>query len=266
MARLDIEIVNRCLAKSRALAQSYIESDDVMVNNVIVNKASKNINESDEIIIKNKLKYVSRGGLKLEAALNEWLPFLWKGLGIGKDFICLDIGSSTGGFTDCLLQHGATHVTAVDVGSDQLDHTLRNDERIKLYENTDIRKFYPHPLPQGEGGMDYKFNLITIDVSFISLTKIIPYLSAFCFDKEKNIIDQEYKKDKHITKVIALIKPQFEIGKGNSLSDNVYEEVIENIKKCFVENGFAYIGHIDSPITGGDGNREFLMCVSFSPL
>ena len=288
MPRLDIEIVNRGLARSRALAQSYIGEGNVLVNGMVIDKASKNINESDEITIQNKLKYVSRGGLKLERALLEFcpnlttdhnhpipspspkegshpdalLPFLWRrGRGMGKDFICLDIGSSTGGFTDCLLQYGATHVTAVDVGSNQLDASLRSDDRITLYENTDIRNLFGILNKENK---NIKFNLITIDVSFISLTKIIPYLGVFCFDKEKDIIDQEYKKDKRITKVIALVKPQFEVGKGNSLSDNVYEEVIENIKKCFEQNGFTYVGHIDSPITGGDGNREFLMYVDYS--
>ena len=258
MPRLDIEIVNRGLAKSRALAQSYIAEGKVMLNGNVIDKASKYIKDSDEIIVTDTLQYVSRGGLKLERAIFEWLPSLGEGLGMGKDFICLDIGSSTGGFTDCLLQHGATHVTAVDVGSNQLDVTLRDDERIMLFENTDIRSFNPHQY----------FDLITIDTSFISLTKIIPHLAQFCFDKG----------DVRTTKVIALVKPQFEVGKGNlnnkgivktfdangrDISSQVYSEVIENIKKSFEDHGFGYISHIDSPIAGGDGNREFLMCVGY---
>lgn len=270
MPRLDIEIVNRGLARSRALAQSYIEEGNIQVNGIVIDKASKNIKESDEIIIKNKLKYVSRGGLKLERALLEFcpipspsskegshpdafLPFPWgRDRGMGKGFICLDIGSSTGGFTDCLLQYGATHVTAVDVGSNQLDASLRGDDRITLYENTDIRNLLE--LLKNKENKIFKFDLITIDVSFISLTKVIPCLSTFCLNR---------------TKVIALVKPQFEVGKGNLNKNGIvkskmlYDEVIENIKKCFEQNGFNYIDCIDSPITGGDGNREFLMCVEY---
>ncbi len=271
MARLDIEIVNRGLAKSRALAQSYIDCGDVMVNAIVADKASKNVSENDEIVIKNKLKYVSRGGLKLEKALIEWLPPLEGGLVWGlNEFICLDIGSSTGGFTDCLLQHGASHVTAIDVGTNQLDASLRENKNITLYENTDIRELknilenkFDKNRTTYEEGIIKRFDIITIDLSFISLTKVIPCLSVFCFDKK-------YKKDhSNSTKIIALVKPQFEVGKGNLNKSGIvkdealYDEVINRIKNCFEENGFRYINDIESPITGGDGNREFLMYLAY---
>lgn len=256
--RLDLEIVNRGLARSRSLAQSYIANGEVMVNGVIVKKPSHNVNDKDIIKIKNQLIYVSRGGLKLEEAIRVF------GLSL-ENMNCLDIGSSTGGFTDCLLQHGAHHVYAVDVGSQQMQESLRNDKRITLLENTDIRDYATSVYPEIENANanNTKVDIITIDVSFISLDKIIPHLSAFCYAKR--------------TQVIALVKPQFEVGRGNlnnrglvivtdknknDIAEQVYNEVISKVRTCFEDHGFTYRGHIESPVRGGDGNREFLMHIS----
>ena len=265
MSRLDIEIVNRGMARSRSQAQMYITDDQVIVNRMPVNKANKSVSANDEIEILNQLKYVSRGGLKLEHAISKFYsrPELTSSEHVLTDMYCLDIGSSTGGFTDCLLQHGALHVTAIDVGTDQMDQSLKNDTRVTLYENTDIRKFaemYENKLDEIYESKK-AFDLIVIDVSFISLAKIIPYLRTFCYTKNTNNVETNNLQ----TKVIALIKPQFEVGrehvrKGGVVRDEaLYKVVIDKIREAFEVEGFHIIDVIDSPITGGDGNKEFLI-------
>jgi 23S rRNA (cytidine1920-2'-O)/16S rRNA (cytidine1409-2'-O)-methyltransferase len=153
---------------------------------------------------------------------------------VGKK--CLDIGSSTGGFTDCLLQYGALHVDCVDVGTDQLHEKIKTDPRVSVYEKTDIRNF--------QGGT---YDVIVGDISFISLTAIIPTLSRFCHPD---------------TRIILLIKPQFEVGKeflnkqGIVKNELMIDQCIENIKNTLIEYEFGIHGIIDSPVLGGDGNRE----------
>lgn len=236
MTRLDLEIVNRGLTKSRKIAQDLIESGDVFLNDTVCLKASKNILDSDNIKVQNLPKFVSRGGLKLEAALLHF------GISSLKNKNVLDIGSSTGGFTDCAIKFGAEKVLAVDIGTMQFDESLRANKKIELYENTDIRSFQ----------IKEKVDLIVMDVSFISLTHIIKILDNFL---------------KEGGSVISLIKPQFEVGKGNLdkkglvKNSSMYEEVLSKIKKEFEDNSFKVIEVIDSPILGGDGNKEFLIYV-----
>ncbi|MDZ7830597.1 MAG: TlyA family RNA methyltransferase [Desulfobacterales bacterium] len=235
--RLDLLVVERGLAKSRETAQTLIMSGNILVNDQPMDKPGMQLAEDARIVSrKPDMPYVSRGGLKLAHAITE--------IGIDmRGLMCLDVGASTGGFTDCMLQSGAAHVYAVDVGYGQLDWRLRQDERVTVVERTNIRYVTPEILPTD-------FDLITIDVSFISLKIVIPAIDPFL------------KPDGHI---LALIKPQFEVGreqvgKGGVVRDeNLHEAVIAELKSYFEEFGLVSEIVIPSPILGPKGNREFLM-------
>ncbi len=211
------------------------------MNNQLADKPGFQVSEEDEIIIKGEdIPYVSRGGLKLEGALKsfEINP---------SGFICLDIGASTGGFTDCLLQHGAKYVYAVDVGYGQLAWKLRQDPRVKPVERTNIRYISADMIQQ-------PVDLITIDVSFISLKIVVPAILKFM---------------KENTFILALIKPQFEVGKGRVGKGGVvrdtalHDEVVHSLWDFFNEiNGLSCKAVIPSPILGPKGNKEFIILVS----
>lgn len=235
--RLDVLLVKKGLASSREKAKAIIMSGIVFVDGQREDKAGSTFNEKQEIIIKGKtLKYVSRGGLKLEKAM--------KNFGItleGK--VCMDVGASTGGFTDCMLQNGAVKVYSVDVGHGQLDWKLRNDERVVCMERTNMRYMT-------EEDIDELASFVSIDVSFISLTKILPAVYR--------ILEKDGQ-------VVALIKPQFEAGrekvgkKGVVRDRKVHEEVILKICDFAAANGFCLL-HLDySPIKGPEGNIEYLL-------
>ncbi len=237
--RLDVYLAEKGLTKSRAAAAALIKACGVSVNGKIIVKNAFEVGENDNVeIVGETLKYVGRGGLKLEKALE-----------IGKIDLrgktCLDIGASTGGFTDCMLQNGAERVFAVDVGTNQLDESLRGDKRVVSLENTDIRDFFP----------EIQFDFIGTDVSFISLKLILPHI---------------FRLLKTNGCAAVLIKPQFEAGnsvfgrkalsKKGVVTDEkirlkIVAEVIEFAKQC----GFAVICSQASPITGGSGNVEYLM-------
>lgn len=231
--RLDILLVEKGLCKTRSKALDLIKRGEVVVNNKPITKASTEVSDSADIIITNPLNYVSRGGLKLEHALTYWKIDV-------RQKIAIDIGSSTGGFTDCLLQHEIIKVYAVDVGTNQLHETLRVHPLIEVFEQTDIRSF---SLPQ-------KVDIVVIDVSFISLTKL--------FSTIKNLLKKEGK-------VIALVKPQFEVGKewinrqGIVKSEEATVTACEHVMSEAQKEGFIVHGLIESPITGGSGNKEFLL-------
>jgi 23S rRNA (cytidine1920-2'-O)/16S rRNA (cytidine1409-2'-O)-methyltransferase len=236
--RIDKLLVERGIADSRTKAQALVMAGVVLVNEKRVEKPSQEFPPTDAIRIKGKsdeIKYVGRGGLKLEKALHEFhiQP---------NEYICLDVGASTGGFTDCLLQHGAKKVVAVDVGTNQLVWKLRNDERVESRENVNAR--YLKPEDFGE-----KFDLIVMDVSFISVTKILSAL--------RNLSAAGGK-------IIVLIKPQFEVGKGEVGKGGIVKEpekhagVIERVNKFAEGIGLENKGLIESPILGADGNKEFL--------
>ena len=235
--RLDVILVDLGYFDSREKAKREIMAGNVIVNDKAETKAGTQFKEENikDIKIKNKLKYVSRGGLKLEKAITYWNLDL-------KDKKVLDIGASTGGFTDCALQYGASFVYANDVGTNQLDYKIRNNEKVCSIEQTHIRDL------EIDGKVDY----IVIDVSFISLTKVIPYFSKFG--------NRGYK-------VIALIKPQFElvpekISKNGIVIEEEYrQEAIKKVVNSFKENGYTIIEIIDSPILGGKGNKEYLIYV-----
>jgi len=237
--RLDILIFEKGLVKSRNEATALILSRKVKVDNKIVDKAGMQISKDANIEIeKSENKFVSRGGLKLLKAITEFKIDL-------KNKVCLDIGASTGGFTDCMLQHGARKVYAVDVGYGQLDWNLRNDNRVINIEKTNFRYWTGTEIED-------KIDFVSIDVSFISLKKILPNLN--------NLI-----KDMNNVFIVALIKPQFEVGRekigknGVVKKDEYRQDVVLDIKD-FVKNlGFEIIGDCESPIKGPAGNVEYLL-------
>lgn len=234
--RLDVLVTTLGLCDSREQAQRLILAGEVSVKGQVITKPGTKVDDSFPITIKNKPRYVSRGGLKLEGALKAF-PVRAEGK------VCLDIGSSTGGFTDCLLQNGALRVHAVDVGTNQLVWKLRNDPRVIVKEQFNAR--YMSPADLGE-----KVQLIVSDVSFISLTKILP--AAYdCLDENGDLL--------------VLIKPQFElqpedIGPGGIVRDPLlHQRAVDKIHD-FVCNELhrEWMGVADSPITGMEGNKEFL--------
>lgn len=235
MTRIDIELVKRGIFETRNKAQNEIKNKIVYCNNVCITKPAFDVTDTDIIEIKGeKLKYVSRGGLKLEKAIKEFNIDL-------KDKILIDIGSSTGGFSDCALQNGIKKIYAIDVGTDQFDKTLRLNNKINLYENTDFRNI--------DNNIINDANIASIDVSFISVTKLISKLKELTNLKE----------------IICLIKPQFECGKevsdkykGVPLNKEVHKSVIENVIKSFKDNNYYINSLTSSPIKGGNGNIEYL--------
>lgn len=238
--RLDQYIFEQGYAPSKTRAQALIMSGIVFVNNQKADKAGTMIKETDIVEVRGKdLKYVSRGGLKLEKAINEY------GLDL-TDRVCMDIGASTGGFTDCMLQNGAQKVYAVDVGYGQLAWKLRSDERVKNMEKTNIRNVTVDML-------DEKINFFSVDVSFISLKHIFPVAYAISTD---DVIGA------------CLVKPQFEagrekVGKKGVIRDSaVHKEVIENVIGYANEFGFYVHNLTFSPIKGPEGNIEFLIIIS----
>jgi 23S rRNA (cytidine1920-2'-O)/16S rRNA (cytidine1409-2'-O)-methyltransferase len=237
--RIDKLLVERRLAESRTKAQALVMAGVVLVEEKRVAKPSELFKSDSDIRIKDggpESRYVGRGGLKLEAALSE---FAIDPTGL----VCIDIGSSTGGFTDCLLQHGAQRVVAIDVGTNQLVWKLRNDPRVDVRENTNARSLTPEEF-------DSKFHLAVMDVSFISVTKIVPAILPLLTPHGK---------------IIILIKPQFEVGKGEVGKGGIVREpekqerVINEVNSAATALGLRVKGIIESPILGAEGNKEFLV-------
>ena len=236
MVRLDKELVARKLVETRTKAQELIQSGAVSVNGKHQTKSSFDVCDADEIMVAESeiLKYVSRGGLKLEKAIQLFnVDF--------KDKVVMDIGSSTGGFTDCSLQHGAKKVIAIDVGSNVMHESLRNNPQVELYENTNIKDVKHDKFLQSD--------IIVVDVSFVSLEHIVAKVNS-----------ENVKVD-----MICLIKPQFECGKeiatkcgGVIKSKTVHKAVINKVIKFFNKNNFYLLGLDVSPIKGGDGNIEYI--------
>ena len=237
--RIDKILVERGLVPSRERARALILAGQVLVAENVVDKAGTQIFTDADIRLKiDDIPYVSRGGLKLEKALNEF-PVEVEGV------IAIDVGASTGGFTDCLLQRGAIKVYAVDVGYGQLDWKLRSDERVVNLERTNIRHLEASTL--GE-----KPALAVIDASFISLEKVLPPTLKLLTEDAR---------------IVALIKPQFEVGRGEVGKGGVvrekakHDQVIERISEFVVALGCEIIGLIESPLLGPKGNREFLIAL-----
>lgn len=227
--RLDKEMVARGLARTRSQAENLIQLSKVSVDGLVISKSGYFVNESSKIKLLNSEQYVSRAGLKL-ASVARLLKLNF------KDKVILDVGSSTGGFTDYALQNGARKVIAVDVGTNQLHPTLRSNDKIELHEKTDIRDFTS----------DEILDIILIDVSFISLREILPHIR-----------DNLSNKD---TQIVAMLKPQFEAGKGQTnkgviKNESIRRKILHDFEN-WSKNLFVIIDKRDSEITGAKGNRE----------
>jgi len=237
--RIDKLLVERGLADSRTKAQAMVMAGLVLVDEQRVEKPSHQFDTNSSIRIKGgddpTTRYVGRGGLKLEAALREFQIDV-------SGLTCLDVGASTGGFTDCLLQNGATKVFAVDVGHNQIDWRLRNDLRVEVREGVNARYLTPEDFPR-------KFDLIVMDVSFISVTKVLPAIVPLLAPGGS---------------IVTLIKPQFEVGRGEVGGGGIVRDeskrlrVIEEVNNAARTLGLEVVNVIESPITGAEGNVEFL--------
>jgi len=236
--RLDAELVRRQLVASRTEAQQLIDEHRVTVNGAVADKPARQVAPGDQLLLLGPPpRFVGRGALKLDHALDAF------GLDVtGRR--ALDAGASTGGFTDCLLQRGAAHVVAIDVGRDQLHERLRGDERVTNLERTNVR----HIDGDAIGG---PVDLVVGDLSFISLRLVIPSLVSVCQPGSD---------------MVLLVKPQFEagraeVGKGRGVITDpaVWQRVKDEVAVAFVESGCAVVGWTESPITGADGNHEFLI-------
>ena len=239
--RLDLILVEKGLIRSRERAKTMIMAGKILVNDMVADKPGTQV--SREAVIKVKEEdhpYVSRGGLKLEKALNTF-PLTAKGC------VCLDIGASTGGFTDCLLKNGAKKVYAVDVGYGQLDWSLRKDERVIVIERTNIRHLEYEKVNE-------TMDMVVADTSFISLKTVIPSAEKFMGEG---------------TVILALIKPQFEagkenVGKGGVVKDpDVRKQVVEDIKSFFKTRGYGVNDVVTSPILGPKGNEEYIIFLEY---
>ncbi|HKV79185.1 MAG TPA: TlyA family RNA methyltransferase [Candidatus Sulfotelmatobacter sp.] len=243
-SRLDKMLVDRGLVASRERAQAMILAGKVLVDGQKIEKAGTQIDEACAIrLLGGDLRYVSRGGLKLERALEHW--------NIDVDGIrCLDVGASTGGFTDCMLQHGAARVIAVDTGYGQMDFKLRGDPRVRLLEKTNARYLTPD-------GLGESVDFIAVDVSFISATLILPAVISSAFRADQG------------GQIVVLVKPQFEagrehVGKGGIVRDaDAQFASLERVRAALTELGAKKTDSIDSPILGAEGNREFLLYARF---
>lgn len=240
--RLDLLLVERGLAASRERARALILAGRVLVNEQKIDKPGTAVAADAEIrLLGEDQPYVSRGGLKLAAALAHWQITV-------EGRACLDVGASTGGFTDCLLQHGASQVTAVDTGFGQISMKLRNDNRVRLMERTNARLLEPGSLSAANG--EPEKTLLVMDVSFISATLILPAVIAAAPSLEEAVI---------------LVKPQFEagrehVGKGGIVRDpEAHNLAIRKVAECMTSLNWQVVETIPSPITGAEGNREFLL-------
>jgi 23S rRNA (cytidine1920-2'-O)/16S rRNA (cytidine1409-2'-O)-methyltransferase len=250
--RLDKLLVDRGLTPSRERAQALILAGKVLVNEQKIEKAGATIDSESVLrLLGEDLRYVSRGGLKLEKALDHWRIDLH-----GK--VCLDVGASTGGFSDCMLQHGAGKVIAVDTGYGQIDFGLRNDPRIRLLEKTNAR--YLEPSDVGE-----PIDFIAMDVSFISATLVLPAVIRAVSSYRRLSSDSNLARQ-----IVVLVKPQFEagrklVGKGGIVRDeSAQRAAVARVETAVVELGCTHTEWIESPILGGEGNREFLLHAEFS--
>jgi 23S rRNA (cytidine1920-2'-O)/16S rRNA (cytidine1409-2'-O)-methyltransferase len=248
--RLDKLLVERGLLPSRERAQALILAGRVLVNQQKVEKPGAPVQPDADIrLLGDDMPYVSRGGWKLEAALAHWQIDL-----TGR--FCMDVGTSTGGFTDCMLQHGAVRVLAVDTGYGQIAEKLRTDPRVELMERANARLLAPGSLPP-----DITF--IAMDVSFISATLVLGAVIAAAFSARAADAGPSGRE------VVVLVKPQFEagrdaIGKGGIVRDpQAHAAAVERVRSRIEQLGGAHIEVIDSPITGAEGNREFLLHAKF---
>ena len=240
--RLDLVLVERALVPSRERARALILAGRVLVREQKVDKPGTAVAGDAPIrLLGEEQAYVSRGGLKLAAALDHWHIAV-------QGRACLDVGASTGGFTDCLLQHGAAHVTAVDTGFGQIAMKLRNDPRVRLVERTNARLLEPGALASEKGSLELA--LLVMDVSFISATLVLPPVLAAA---------------PGLLEAVILVKPQFEagrehVGKGGIVRDpDAHQLAVDRVADCVRSLDWKVVETIPSPITGMEGNKEFLL-------
>ena len=250
--RLDKLLVERGLTPSRERAQALILAGKVLVNEQKMEKAGAPVDVSAAIrLLASDLRYVSRGGLKLERALDYWHIDL-------NGRTCLDVGASTGGFTDCMLQHGAARVIAVDTGYGQMDFRLRNDPRVRLLEKTNARYLTARDLTSEGASADV--DLVAMDVSFISATLVLPAVL-------KSVAAGQAPRTRQL---VVLVKPQFEVGreavgKGGIVRDEAAQfDAVKKVEDAVGALGAQRTEWIESPILGAEGNREFLLYGVFS--
>jgi 23S rRNA (cytidine1920-2'-O)/16S rRNA (cytidine1409-2'-O)-methyltransferase len=256
--RLDKLLVERGLAGSRERAQALILAGKVLVDEQKVEKAGANVPAEAKLrLLGEDLKYVSRGGVKLEAALERWQIEV-----TGR--ACLDVGASTGGFTDCLLQRGARRVIAVDTGYGQMDARLRSDPRVQLLERTNAR--YLKPEDVGEAA-----EVVVMDVAFISATLVLPAVLRSCLAAGERGRDARATAGETpaLLELVVLVKPQFEVGKGKVGKGGIVRDpdeqraAVEKVSRAVEALGGTGIEVMESPITGAEGNREFLLHARF---
>ncbi len=248
-SRLDKLLVEKGLAAARERAQALILAGKVLVDEQRIDKAGAQVESTAVIrLLGEDLRYVSRGGLKLERALQHWSIYV-------KGKVCLDVGASTGGFTDCLLQHGAARVIAIDTGYGQLDFKLRQDPRVRLLEKMNARYLTGEVLAE-------TVDFIAMDVSFISATLVLPAVIHSAFP-QRPAADS-------VRQIVVLVKPQFEagrehVGKGGIVRDPVAQAAaVEKVRQCLSDLACDDIETTDSPILGAEGNREFLLYGRFN--
>ena len=244
-ARLDKFLVEHGLAPTRERAQALILAGRVLVNDQKVEKPGAGVGQDATVrLLGDDLRYVSRGGLKLEAALAHWQIEL-------KGRTCADVGASTGGFTDCMLQHGAATVVAIDTGYGQIAHKLRVDPRVMLLERTNARHLQPEQIVIPVTFSEAPITFLAMDVSFISATLVLPAVIR--------------AMRAALTEAVVLVKPQFEagrehVGKGGIVRDpEAHRLAVERVRAAVAELGGAEIEVTDSPLLGAEGNREFLL-------
>ncbi len=242
--RLDKLLVDRGLAASRERAQALILAGKVLVDDQKLEKSGAQVAEDCIIrLLGEDLKFVSRGGLKLEHALEHWKIEV-------RDKVCLDVGASTGGFTDCLLQHGAARVIAIDTGYGQMDFKLRQDARVRLLEKTNARYLTRDALAA-------TVDLIVMDVSFISATLVLAAVIAAAFPERAG--------QRAGRQIVVLVKPQFEAGREHVRKGGIVRDeeaqlgAVERVRSALLSLGALQTEAIDSPILGAEGNREFLL-------
>jgi 23S rRNA (cytidine1920-2'-O)/16S rRNA (cytidine1409-2'-O)-methyltransferase len=252
--RIDKLLVERGIVPSRERAQALVLAGRVLVDEQKVEKAGSGVEQDAEIrLLGEDLKYVGRGGLKLEAALENWKIDL-------SGRTCMDVGASTGGFTDCMLQHGAAEVIAVDTGYGQIAARLRADPRVKLLEKTNARYLTAEQVAQA--GALNAIRFIAVDVSFISVTLVLPAVLEAAFGKDRPAADEKRE-------MIVLVKPQFEagrqhVGKGGIVRDQAAQQgAVLKVRQTVEALGGRHIEIMDSPILGAEGNREFLLHAEF---
>lgn len=238
--RLDQELIHRKLCESRTEAQELIDQGVVLVDGIVCIKRTKQVDENVSIQVTERRKYVSRGGHKLEGALHDYIGDDEKIATFCNGKIVIDIGSSTGGFTDCILGYGVTHVDAIDVGTNQLHEKIRKDARVTVHENTDIRKY----------NSAVTYDIIVADLSFIPL---------------ENILDTIISRGHRKSVFFLLIKPQFEVGKGNTKKgivkdDSLINTILDKYSDLAKVNGLIEVAIYPSHIEGGDGNKEYFLC------